>query len=48
MSFVFEDGEKGPDAKDLRQEDPERVARVTAVRRFGTVVVRTSSTHKIR
>ena len=39
MSFVFQEGEKGPDAKDLRKEDPDRVARVTAVRRYGEVVV---------
>lgn len=39
VSFVFEENDKGPTAKDVREEDPERVARVTAVRRYGTVDV---------
>lgn len=40
VSFVREEGDKGPLAKDLRQEDPERVARVTAKVHYGKVVVR--------
>ena len=39
VSFVYEDGDKGPSAKDIRQEDPERVARVTAKKMYGTVKV---------
>lgn len=39
VSFVCEDGEKGPAAKDLRQEDPARVARVTAKVLYGTIEV---------
>ena len=39
VSFVREEGEKGSLAKDLRQEDPERVARVTAKIHYGKVVV---------
>ena len=30
VSFVFEDTDKGATAKDLRQENPDRLARVTA------------------
>ena len=37
VSFTYEENDKGPTAKDLREEDPERVARVTAVRRYGRV-----------
>ena len=40
VSFVREEGDKGPLAKDLRVEDPERVARVTARTHYGKVVVR--------
>ena len=40
VSFVREEGDKGPLAKDLREEDPERVARVTARVHYGKVVVR--------
>ena len=40
VSFVLEDGDKGALAKDLRTEDPERVARVTAKVHYGKVVVR--------
>ena len=40
VSFVREEGDKGPLAKDLRKEDPERVARVTAKIHYGKVVVR--------
>ena len=40
VSFVREEGDKGPLAKDLREEDPERVARVTAKVHYGKVVVR--------
>lgn len=39
VSFVREEGEKGALAKDLRAEDPERVARVTAKVHYGKVVV---------
>ena len=39
VSFVREEGDKGPLAKDLREEDPERVARVTAKVHYGKVVV---------
>lgn len=39
VSFAQEEGEKGPLAKDLRKEDPERVARVTAKVHYGKVVV---------
>lgn len=39
VSFVKEDGEKGPIAKDIRLEDPVRVARVTAKIRYGRVEV---------
>ncbi len=37
VSFVFEEGPKGPLAKDVREEDPVRVARVTAKRHYGKV-----------
>ncbi|CAD6586950.1 MAG: hypothetical protein ASARMPRED_002886 [Alectoria sarmentosa] len=37
VSFVCEDSGKGPAAKDLRQEDPARVARVTAKMYYGKV-----------
>ena len=40
ISFVYEDGDKGPSAKDLRAEDPDRVARVTAKKIYGKVEVR--------
>ena len=40
VSFVREEGDKGSLAKDLREEDPERVARVTARVHYGKVVVR--------
>ena len=39
VSFVLEETEKGPTAKDLREEDPERVARVTAKVHYGKVKV---------
>lgn len=39
VSFVREEGDKGSLAKDLRKEDPERVARVTAKIHYGKVVV---------
>ena len=39
VSFVQEEGEKGLLAKDLREENPERVARVTAKVHYGKVVV---------
>lgn len=39
VSFVREEGDKGPLAKDLRKEDPDRVARVTARVHYGKVVV---------
>ena len=44
VSYVREEGQgdKGPLAKDLREEDPERVARVTAKGHYGIVVVRLS------
>ena len=42
VSFIFEEGEKGPTAKDVRAEDPDRVARVTAQVHYGTVAVRSS------
>ena len=40
VSFVCEDSGKGPAAKDLREEDPARVARVTAKVHYGKVEVR--------
>ena len=40
VSFLREEGDKGALAKDLREEDPERVARVTAKVHYGKVVVR--------
>ena len=40
VSFVCEDTEKGPAAKDIRQEEPARVARVTAKKHYGKVEVR--------
>lgn len=43
VSFVCEDSGKGPAAKDLRQEDPARVARVTAKVHYGKVEVRAPS-----
>ena len=46
VSFVFEENDKGPTAKDVREEDPERVARVTAVRRHGVVTVCSSISFK--
>ena len=42
VSFVREEGDKGPLAKDLREEDPVRVARMTARVHYGKVVVRCS------
>lgn len=39
VSFVCEEGSKGPLAKDIREEDPARVARVTAKRHYGKVKV---------
>lgn len=39
VSFVREEGDKGPLAKDLRKEDPDRVARVTAKVHYGKVVI---------
>lgn len=45
VSFVFEENDKGPTAKDVREEDPERIARVTAVRRYGTVDVSRSASY---
>ena len=40
VSFVLEESEKGPSAKDVREEDPERIARVTAKVHYGKVLVR--------
>ena len=40
VSFIREEGDKGSLAKDLRQEDPDRVTRVTARVHYGKVVVR--------
>ena len=40
VSFVLEESDKGPSAKDVREEDPERVARVTAKVHYGKVLVR--------
>ena len=40
VSYVREEGEKGALAKDLREEDPDRVMRVTAKVHYGKVVVR--------
>ena len=40
VSFVREEGDKGSLAKDIREEDPERVTRVTAKVHYGKVVVR--------
>ena len=42
VSFKHEEGAKGPLAKDVRQEDPARVARVTAKVHYGKVEVRAS------
>lgn len=42
VSFKFEEGAKGPLAKDLRLEDPARVARVTAKVHYGKVEVSTT------
>ena len=39
VSYDREEGEKGALAKDLREEDPDRVARVTAKVHYGKVVV---------
>lgn len=39
VSFVCEEGDKGFTAKDLREEDPDRVARVTAKVHYGRVEV---------
>ena len=39
VSFVYEDGDKGPAAKDVREEDPARVARVTAKVLYGKIEV---------
>ena len=39
VSYDREEGEKGALAKDLREEDPDRVARVTARVHYGKVVV---------
>ena len=39
VSFVLEQTDKGPSAKDLREEDPERVRRVTAEVYYGRVDV---------
>ena len=41
VSFILEEGEKGPLAKDVRTEDPNRVARLTAKVHYGKVAVRT-------
>ena len=43
VSYDREEGEKGALAKDLREEDPDRVARVTARLHYGQVVVCLSS-----
>lgn len=40
VSFIVEETEKGPTAKDVREEDPERVERVTAKVHYGKVAVR--------
>ena len=42
VSFVCEETAKGPSAKDLREEDPERVRRVIAKVYYGRVDVRPS------
>ena len=39
VSYELEEGEKGALAKDLREEDPDRVARLTARIHYGKVVV---------
>ena len=39
VSFKQEEGAKGPLAKDIRQEDPDRVARITAKVHYGIVEV---------
>ena len=39
VSFVYEDSDKGPAAKDVREEDPARVARVTAKVLYGKIEV---------
>lgn len=39
VSFVPEETDKGPAAKDLREEDPARVVRVLAKVQYGTVEV---------
>lgn len=39
VSYVREEGEKGALAKDIREEDPDRVMRVTAKVHYGKVVV---------
>lgn len=39
VSYVFEEGDKGPSAKDVRQEHEERVLRVTAKKHYGVVEV---------
>ena len=39
VSFIVEVGDKGPLAKDIREEDPAHVARVTAEVHYGKVVV---------
>ena len=39
VSFVLEETEKGLTAKDLREEDPERVARLSAKVHYGKVKV---------
>lgn len=41
VSYILEESEKGPSAKDVREEDPDRVARVTAKVHYGKVAVRT-------
>ena len=42
VSFILEEGEKGPSAKDVREEDPQRIAGLTAKVHYGKVVVRKS------
>ena len=39
VSFVYEDSDRGPAAKDLREEDPARVERVTAKVHYGKIEV---------
>ncbi|KAL6721650.1 hypothetical protein ACLMJK_000754 [Lecanora helva] len=46
VSFKYEEGAKGPLAKDVRQEDPDRVARITAKIHYGKVKMYCDPTEK--